>query len=111
MKRQNIVKPVVIGTPTEIIEMIEAMRKLLLINSIQSSSANCRINERLKLLFAHTDLPISMSTHSLRKIYANWAYSVHGTSGVAEYAYICEVLGQAYNPNSAAAYSYFNIYI
>ena len=109
MIRQEIVKPVIIGTPFEIIQMIEAMRKLLLVKSIQWSTANIEVNKLLKLLFDPTSLPVSMCTHTLRKIYANWAYLIHGTPGVAEYAYICSVLGQDYNPDSAASYSYFDI--
>ncbi len=109
--RQEIVKPVIIGTPFEIIQMVEAMRKLLLVKSIQRNSAICEINNLLKLLFDHTSLPISMRSHTLRKIYANWAYLIliHGTPGVSEYAYICSILGQDYNPDSAASYSYFDI--
>ncbi len=72
--RQTIVKPVLIGTPTEMLQMIEALHTLLLTNAITSNSAAARINERLKLLFASTNLSIIMSTHSLCKIYANWAY-------------------------------------
>ena len=93
------------------LQVIEALHTLLLTNAVKSNSATARINERLKLLFASTELSFPMTSHSLRKIYANWAYTVHGTPDVAEYAYICQVLGQNFNPSSAASYSYLNIII
>ena len=89
------------------IEMIAAMRELLRIKAFHYKTYGKHINERLRLLFTSITLPIGVTSHSLRKIYANWAYAIHGsTRNVAEYAYICEILGQDFNPNSAASYSY-----
>ncbi len=100
MNRKEVVKPVLFCTPGEVIEMIEVMRKLLLVRALLSKiSSNQHVNQRLNILFTSSTLPIGIVSHALRKIYANWAYAIHGTTSVAEYAYICEVLGQNYNPN------------
>ncbi len=105
MNRQEITKPVLFGTPGQMIEMMADMRELFRIRALKDRTIEKHINERLRLLFASHTLPIGVLSQSLRKIYANWAYAIHGTSSVAEYAYICEVLGQNYNPKSAAIYS------
>ena len=110
VNRQEIVKPVLFGTPGEVIEIIDDMRKLLRIKAIKKNTRNGQVNQRLRLLFTSATLPIGVISHSLRKIYANWAYAIHGRiRNVAEYAYICEILGQNYNPLSAASYSYLQL--